>query len=78
MQWKCLPYSVKRRRRLQEYILPMSESFTSLSDEKLDELIKDKNYDFLQSGYRMVLGVLRSRVTFNSVGASVLRSFTDT
>ncbi|XP_068670218.1 uncharacterized protein [Montipora foliosa] len=49
------------RRRLQEYDLPLSESFTAMSDEELDEVVKDIKKDFCQSGYRMVLGVLRSR-----------------
>ncbi|XP_067050637.1 uncharacterized protein [Acropora muricata] len=32
-----------------------------MSDEELDEVVKDIKKDFCQSGYRMVLGVLRSR-----------------
>lgn len=48
-------------RRLQESDLPLSESFTAMSDEELDEVVKDIKKDFCQSGYRMVLDVLRSR-----------------
>ena len=43
------------------YDLPISESFTPMSDEEVDEFVKDIKKDFYQSGYRMVLGVLRSR-----------------
>lgn len=32
-----------------------------MSDEELDEVVKDIKKDFCQSGYRMVLGVLLSR-----------------
>ena len=49
------------RRRLHEYGLPTSVVFTPLSDEELDEAVKDVKRDFVQSGYRMVVGVLRSR-----------------
>ena len=49
------------RRRLHEYGLSTSVVFTPLSDEELDEVVKDVKRDFVQSGYRMVVGVLRSR-----------------
>ena len=49
------------RRRLQEYDLLISESFTPMSDEELDKVVKDMKKDFYQSGYRMVLGILRLR-----------------
>ena len=49
------------RRRLHEYGLSTSVVFTPLSDEELDEVVKDVKRDFVQSGYRMVIGVLRSR-----------------
>lgn len=49
------------QRRFQEYKLHTSVAFTPLSDEELDEVVKDIKRDFVQSGYRMILGVLRSR-----------------
>jgi transposase len=49
------------RRRLQDFELSTSVCFTPLSDEQLDEVVKDIKRNFVQSGYRMVLGLLRSR-----------------
>jgi len=49
------------RRRLQDYDISLLDSFTPMSDEELDEVVKEIKKDFQQSGYRMVLGVLRSR-----------------
>ena len=49
------------RRRLHEYGLSTSVVFTPLSDEELDKVVKDVKRDFVQSGYRMVVGVLHSR-----------------
>ena len=46
------------RRRLHECGLSTSVVFTPLSDEELDEVVKDVKRDFVQSGYRMVIGVL--------------------
>ena len=40
---------------------PHRSFFTPLSDEEVDEVVKDVKRDFVQSGYRMVVGVLRSR-----------------
>lgn len=50
------------RRRLQDFDLSTALRFTpSLSDEQLDDVVKDIKRNFVQSGYRMVLGLLHSR-----------------
>ena len=38
------------RRRLQEYEMSMSDSYTPLSDEELDKVIKEIKKDYHQSG----------------------------
>ena len=41
------------RRRLQDFELSTSVCFTPLSDEQLDEVVKDIKRNFVQSGYRI-------------------------
>ena len=49
------------RRRFQENGLSTSGGFSPLFDEEMDGLVRDIKQDFPQSGYRMVLGILRAR-----------------
>lgn len=51
----------KVRRRLQDFGLSSSTNFSSLTDEQLDTIVSSIKKDFVQSGYRMVQGILHAR-----------------
>ena len=47
-------------RRLRDYGISLSTKFCQMSDSELDELMKDVKEHFPRSGYRVMLGILRS------------------
>ena len=55
------PSEATVRWRLQDFGLSSSTNFSSLTDEQLDTIVSGIKKDFVQSGYRMVQGILRAR-----------------
>ncbi|CAB4027765.1 PREDICTED: uncharacterized protein LOC107327086 [Paramuricea clavata] len=49
------------RRRLRDCELSTAQRFTRLSDEELDNIVKDIKIEFHNSGYRMIIGLLRAK-----------------
>ena len=49
------------RRRLKDFNLSTSQRFTEISDEELDNVVKHIKQEFNNSGYRMIIGLLRGR-----------------
>ena len=49
------------RRRLNEFRLSTSRSFSQISDNELDNLVVELKREFQNSGYRMITGILRGK-----------------
>ena len=49
------------RRRLGEFELSTSRNFAQISDDELDHLVMELKYEFQNSGYRMIVGILRGK-----------------
>lgn len=49
------------RRRLNEFGLFSSRNFTQIYDDELDNIVVELKYEFQNSGYRMITGILRGK-----------------